>query len=251
MNRKQVNAFYREALRRIGELPGVERVAVGTLVPWREAGGFGPGFQFTAEGYAKVDGEEDPRGRFRSVSSGFFSTLGVPLIAGRDFNESDRSDAEKVVIVSQSLAQRMFPNQDAVNRQLTWTDPVMKFIGVSPERPDESSVWSATSTTRTWFPVRRSRSTTRSNRSSAVVACSCMRAPIPYALVTPDHADHSRPLRRSAGRKGGNARRRARRGAGAESAQRAGVRRLCRCRAPDRHRRRRRRARVFGERAYA
>ena len=129
---EEVNAFYREALRRIGELPGVERVAVGTLVPWREAGGFGPGFQFTAEGYAKVDGEEDPRARFRSVSSGFFSTLGVPLIAGRDFNESDRSDAEKVVIVSQSLAQRMFPNQDAVNRQLTWTDPVMKFIGVSP-----------------------------------------------------------------------------------------------------------------------
>jgi hypothetical protein len=57
----------------------------------------------------------------------------VPLIAGRDFNESDRQDAEKVVIVSQSLAQRMFPNQDAVNRQLTWTDPVMKFIDVSPE----------------------------------------------------------------------------------------------------------------------
>jgi putative ABC transport system permease protein len=129
---EEVNAFYREALRRIGELPGVERVAVGTLVPWREAGGFGPGFQFTAEGYAKVDGEEDPRARFRSVSSGFFATLGVPLIAGRDFNESDRRDAEKVVIVSQSLAQRMFPNQDAVNRQLTWTDPVMKFVGVSP-----------------------------------------------------------------------------------------------------------------------
>jgi ABC-type antimicrobial peptide transport system permease subunit len=103
------------------------------MVPWREAGGFGPGFQFTAEGYAKVDGEEDPRARFRSISSGFFSTLGVPLIAGRDFNASDRSDGEKVVIVSQSLAQRMFPNQDAVNRKLTWTDPVMQFIGIAKE----------------------------------------------------------------------------------------------------------------------
>jgi putative ABC transport system permease protein len=128
----QVTSFYHEVMRRIGELPGVERVAVGTLVPWREAGGFGPGFQFSVEGYAKVDGEEDPRARFRSVSSGFFSTLGVPLIAGRDFNEADRREAEKVVVVSQSLAQRMFPNQDAVNRQLTWTDPVMQFIGVSP-----------------------------------------------------------------------------------------------------------------------
>ena len=87
--------------------------------------------QFMVEGYAKADGEEDPRARFRTVSPGFFAALGVPIIAGRDFNAGDRSDSEKVVIVSQSLAQRLFPNQDAVNRRLTWTDPVMKFIDVS------------------------------------------------------------------------------------------------------------------------
>jgi hypothetical protein len=119
-------------MRRISELPGVERVAVGTVVPWRDAGAFGPGFQFSAEGYVKADGEEDPRARFRTVSPGFFSSLGVPIIAGRDFNEADRRDAEPVVIVSQSLAQRMFPTQEAVNRRLLWTDPVMKFIDVSP-----------------------------------------------------------------------------------------------------------------------
>jgi hypothetical protein len=67
------------------------------------------------------------------VSPGFFSALGVPLIAGRDFNDGDRRDAEKVVVVSQSLAQRMFPDQEAVNRHLTWSDPVMKFVGVTPE----------------------------------------------------------------------------------------------------------------------
>jgi hypothetical protein len=44
--------MYKEALRRISELPGVDRVAVGTIVPWRDAGGFGPGFQFSVEGYA-------------------------------------------------------------------------------------------------------------------------------------------------------------------------------------------------------
>jgi predicted permease len=129
----QVIDFYKETMRRITELPGVERVAIGTLVPWREAGNFGSGFQFTAEGYARADGEEDPRARFRTVSSGFFAALGVPLIAGRDFNDADRSGAERVVIVSQSLAQRMFPTQDAVNRRIMWTDPVMKFIPVSPE----------------------------------------------------------------------------------------------------------------------
>jgi predicted permease len=125
--------FYKEALRRIGELPGVERVAVGTIVPWRDAGGFGPGFQFTVEGYAKGNGEEDPRARFRTVSPGFFAALGVPIVAGRDFTEADRRDTDRVVIVSQSLARRMFPNQDALNRRLHWTDPVMKFIDVSTE----------------------------------------------------------------------------------------------------------------------
>ncbi|HMJ85690.1 MAG TPA: ADOP family duplicated permease [Vicinamibacterales bacterium] len=128
--REQTLPLYKEAIRRISELPGVERVAVGTLVPWREAGAWFAA-QFTVEGYAKADGEEDPRGRFRTVSPGFFAALGVPIIAGRDFNAADTSASEKVVIVSQSLAQRLFPNQDAVNRRLLWTDPVMKFIDVS------------------------------------------------------------------------------------------------------------------------
>ncbi len=128
----QVIGFYKEVMRRIGELPGVERVAVGTLVPWRDAGTFGPGFQFTVEGYAKGVDEDDPRAQFRTVSPGFFAALGVPIVAGRDFSDADRRDAERVVVVSQSLARRMFPNEDAVNRHLTWTDPIMKFIDVSP-----------------------------------------------------------------------------------------------------------------------
>jgi putative ABC transport system permease protein len=127
----QITAFYKDAMRRITELPGVERVAIGTLIPWREAGSFGPGFQFSVEGYSKADGEEDPRGRFRTVSSGFFASVGVPLIAGRDFNDADRKDAEPVVIVSESIARRMFDNRDALNRRLMWTDPVMKFINVN------------------------------------------------------------------------------------------------------------------------
>jgi len=128
---EQVLGFYKEALRRIGEIPGVARVAVGTTVPWRDAGNFGPGFQFSADGHVRGPGEEDPRAQFRTVSPGFFAALGVPILAGRDFNDADRSNGESVVIVSQSLAQRMFPNQDAVNRHLMWTDPVMKFIDVS------------------------------------------------------------------------------------------------------------------------
>jgi predicted permease len=129
----QIQGFYKEAMRQIAALPGVDRVAVGTVVPWRDAGAFGPGFKFSADGHVSASGEEDPRAQFRTVSPGFFAALGVPLIAGRDFNDSDRKDGEKVVIVSQSVAQRMFPNGDAVNHRFMWTDPVMKFIDVGTE----------------------------------------------------------------------------------------------------------------------
>ena len=129
--RREVADFYREIIRRVEALPGVERVVIGTVVPWRDAGTFGPGFQFTAEGYAKANGEEDPRARFRTVSPGFFAALGVPIIAGRDFNDDDREGSEPVVIISQSVAQRMFSGRDALNRNLMWTDPVTKFVGIN------------------------------------------------------------------------------------------------------------------------
>lgn len=127
--REQTAAFYREVLRRVEQLPGVQRVAIGTAVPWRDGGFFSA--QFTVEGYVRADGEEDPRARFRTVSPGFFEALGVPILAGRDFNADDRRDRAPVVIVSQSVAQRMFPQGDAVNRMLRWTDPVIEFIDVS------------------------------------------------------------------------------------------------------------------------
>jgi len=127
----QITGFYQETIRRITSLPGVDAVAVGTSVPWRDARFSGFGFSFSADGHVRAPGEDDPRARFRVVSAGFFATLGVPLIAGRDFNDGDRREGESVVIVSQSVAQRMFPIQDAVNRHVMWTDPVIKFIDLS------------------------------------------------------------------------------------------------------------------------
>ena len=129
----QVIGFYREAMRRVQQLPGVTGVAVGSLTPWREGGNFGPGMQFTAEGYARGSAEEDPRGHFRLISPGFFAALGLPIVAGRDFNELDRRDGESVAVISQSVARRMFPTQEVVNRHIIWTDPVLKFTGLTPK----------------------------------------------------------------------------------------------------------------------
>ncbi len=129
---EQIVDFYKESIRRIDALPGVTKTAFGIVVPWRDAGSFGPGFEFSADGHVRAPGEEDPRAQLRTISPGFFAALGVPIIAGRDFNQLDGQSKDPVVIVSQTLAQRMFPNQDAVNRHVYWTDPVIKFVpGIS------------------------------------------------------------------------------------------------------------------------
>jgi hypothetical protein len=60
----------------------------------------------------------------RHLSRIFFAALGVPIITGRDFNDSDgQKGTEPVVIVSETRARRMFPNEDAVNRHVYWTVP--------------------------------------------------------------------------------------------------------------------------------
>ena len=51
----QIINFYRDTIRRIQQLPGVDQVALGTNVPWRDAGGFGPGFQFAGEGHVDAN----------------------------------------------------------------------------------------------------------------------------------------------------------------------------------------------------
>ena len=128
----QVIDFFQESVRRIGRLPDVEGLAVGGFVPWRDAGTFGAGFGLAVEGYTPVDGEENPRARLRTVTPGFFAVLGVPMLAGRDFTAEDRRGSERVVIVSQSFVRRLFPNGNAVNRKLWWTDP---YFGQAPAAP--------------------------------------------------------------------------------------------------------------------
>ena len=138
--------FVQEARRRISELPGVDRVAAGNFVPWRDVTNLLPSVSFTVEGYTPADGEENPRARLRNVTPGFFAALGVPIVAGRDFSEDDRRGGEPVVIVSRSIAQRLFPDGNALNRRMRWTDPLMgkpvprRIVGVVEDVDDEHVV---------------------------------------------------------------------------------------------------------------
>jgi putative ABC transport system permease protein len=123
--KQQVLDYYKEVFRRIDALPGVNKTAFGMVAPWRDAG-TGPTLQFCADGHDHSSGQEDSRAQYRVISPGFFAALGVPILAGRDFNDLDVQNKEPVAIISQTLAQRMFPNQDPINRHVFWTDPVLK-----------------------------------------------------------------------------------------------------------------------------
>ena len=145
------SAFLPEAMRRIGGLPGVQGVAAGLVVPWRDAGLTTTtlSVRLSAEGYQPADGEERPAARIRVVSPGFFRVLGVPILAGRDFTEADRSDTDPVTIVSQSVAQRLFRNADAVGRRLlSWGGPTKprRIIGIVADVDDQNIVQAPTMT---------------------------------------------------------------------------------------------------------
>jgi predicted permease len=128
---QQQQDLRREIVRRVSALPGVQHVATGFSVPWRDSQGLGISFAFAVQGATRRNGDADPRARFRSISPRYFSALGIRLLEGRDFDESDRDGSDRVVIVSKSVADRLFPGRDAVGRTMQWTDGIMKFIGIS------------------------------------------------------------------------------------------------------------------------
>jgi predicted permease len=148
--------FFQEATRRIGELPGVQGVAAGMVVPWRDPSA-GLKFRFAFEGYQPADGEEDPTCRLRPVSPRFFAVLGVPILAGRDFTDEDRNGTDLVAMVSQSVAQRLFPNGDAVNRRLWFTNRgkprPRRIVGIVADVDDENVVQEPSLTV--YLPLRQ------------------------------------------------------------------------------------------------
>jgi len=128
---EQQQQFTRDVVRRVGQLPGVEQTSAGFSVPWRDTEQFSFSFAFAVEGAVRKNGDDNLRANLRFVSPGYLSTLGIPLLEGRDFRDSDKDGSGRVVIISKSVADRLFPGQEALGRTMHWTDGVMKFIGIS------------------------------------------------------------------------------------------------------------------------
>jgi len=141
-----VMSFYDETTRRVRQLPGVESAALGMFVPWRDAGSFGAGVTYRGETQTLAPGGDVPRARMRVVGAGFFATLGLPILEGRDFGPNDRGGVPFVAIVSETVARRAFPTGKAVDRHVVWNDPVSnrevptRIVGIVPDLDDENVI---------------------------------------------------------------------------------------------------------------
>jgi predicted permease len=128
----QVANYYSDALRRIRVLPGVQNAAVGNRTPWR---GGAIGLDFAIDGQAPKAGEKPAHATYEVVTPGFFASLGLALAAGRDFTDADAIGSERVAIVNETLAQRMFPNGDAVGHSVAWMDGMLRFAPGGAQKP--------------------------------------------------------------------------------------------------------------------
>lgn len=107
---EQAQTFYRDVADRVRELPGVRSAAWGSHLP------MGPNSPFWP---VAPQGAPQPTGvMFDSVEPDYFATMAVPILAGRGFDENDRSGAPGVAIVNQALADRFWPKGDAIGQKV-------------------------------------------------------------------------------------------------------------------------------------
>jgi predicted permease len=102
---------------RLSSLPGVRSVGLTSDLPWT---GYDENAGFIIEGKT-FPGDDGPGGRYHFASSDYFRAVGVPLFAGRFFNESDRMEAPSVVLINRAMADRYWPGENAVGQRFTFS----------------------------------------------------------------------------------------------------------------------------------
>jgi predicted permease len=111
----KAGSFFRDSLSRIAALPGVQHAAGASCLPVPFAC-IGTSF-WRVDRPKPADGQL-PSSQVRPITQGFFRTMGIPHVAGRDFSESDTVDSVPVAIVSEELVRQQFPDGDPLGRRL-------------------------------------------------------------------------------------------------------------------------------------
>jgi predicted permease len=131
---EQTRAFYRDVLGRISRLPAVDAAGAVNILPFSGGGTSGT---TTMDTTAVPPDARTPEADFRAVTPGFFKAIGIDLIRGRYFQESDKEQAAPVAIVDETLAKTYWPNESAIGKRLhrgggdaTSSRPWMTIVGV-------------------------------------------------------------------------------------------------------------------------
>jgi putative ABC transport system permease protein len=131
-------AFYRSLMEAIREIPGVESAGAVAFLPLSGVG-WSASFDLVDPDPAVTD--PDPGGNMRPVTTGYFETLGIPVVAGRTFTDADDASASPVVIVDETLARRYWPGGSPIGRQVlvgALSREPATIVGVVGALPDES-----------------------------------------------------------------------------------------------------------------
>jgi predicted permease len=120
--------FYRDAVEHALSVPGVEAAAVAANLPLN--GGFGR--TVFHEGEQQMPGKRGTLTTIDNVSASYFQTLHIPLLRGREFNESDRETTTPVAIISEAMAKQFWPNEEALGKRFTFfgEDKLREVVGV-------------------------------------------------------------------------------------------------------------------------
>ena len=132
----QAATFFQELIRRVESLPGVEWVSLSTVQP---LSGVAVNDPFSIEG-RPLDFNNAPVAGWQHVTPNFFRTMGIPIVAGRDFTERDTADTSGAAIINEAMARRYFPNEDPIGKRLTLglprpDNPWLTIVGVVKDIP--------------------------------------------------------------------------------------------------------------------
>jgi putative ABC transport system permease protein len=109
-------------------LPGVIDAGIGAPVPLRNSD---IQFDVKAEDRPAAVGEAMPHADYRTANATYFSAASIPLVSGRPFNTTDLPESQRVVIINQTLANRLFANADPIGKRIAWTGDVLRFTPVT------------------------------------------------------------------------------------------------------------------------
>lgn len=103
--------FYKTLLNRVRALPGVESASTAAGVPM---GYYNNGDSVQIEGYQPPPGQPDPGMGYNAVSPGYFVTMKIPMVRGREFTEADSDTTPYVAIINEEMAKKFWPNADPI-----------------------------------------------------------------------------------------------------------------------------------------